>query len=92
MALVQSQTGRGRLLVPGGSPEPVIYALDIRVEGPSSLKAGRGTISGHVNTLTYAAAYGGALELENGFGLGIEISRIINNQADFVVSDPIPDR
>jgi hypothetical protein len=92
MSLVQSESGQGRLLVAGASPEPVAYALDIHTEGPAELKFGKGTINGDFTSLVHAAEFGGALELENGFGLGIEISRVIDNRADFVVSVPIPDR
>ena len=91
MSLIQSEIGQGRLLVAGASPEPVVYALDI-VAGPGRLKAGRGTLNGQFESLVHAAEFGGALELENGFGIGIQISRVIDGYADFVVSDPIPDR
>ncbi len=92
MTLIRSETGQGRLLVAGASPEPVIYALDIRVDTASELKSARGTLDGDFSSLIHAAEFGGALELESGFGLGIHISRIVNDRADFVVSDPIPDR
>lgn len=92
MPIVQSESGRGRLLVAGALPEPVVYALDIRTGGPADVKVGKGTISGHFSSLVHAAEFGGALELENGFGLGIQISRVIDDRADFIVSDPIPDR
>lgn len=92
MALVRSETGRGRLLVAGASPEPVTYAIDISTDGASALRTARGTLDGDFSSLIHAAEFGGALELESGFGLGIHISRIVQNRADFVVSDPIPDR
>jgi hypothetical protein len=92
MPLVRSETGRGRLLVAGASPEPVTYALDIRTDGAGALKSARGTLDGDFSSLVHAAEFGGALELESGFGLGIHISRVIDDRADFVVSDPIPDR
>ncbi len=92
MSLIRSETGRGRLLVAGATPEPVIYAIKISVDGESALKSARGTLDGDFSGLVHAAEFGGALELESGFGLGIHISRIIGGRADFVVSDPIPDR
>jgi hypothetical protein len=92
MTLIRSETGRGRLLVAGASPEPVTYAIDISVDTESALKSARGTLNGDFSSLIHAAEFGGALELESGFGLGIHISRIVDQRADFVVSDPIPDR
>ncbi len=92
MTLFRSETGRGRLLVAGASPEPVTYAINISKDVASELKTARGTLDGDFSSLVHAAEFGGALELESGFGLGIHISRVIDDHADFVVSDPIPDR
>lgn len=92
MQLIRSETGRGRLLAAGASPEPVIYDINIMVDSVSALRSARGTLSGDFSSLVHVAEFGGALELESGFGLGIEISRIVDSHADFVVSDPIPDR
>ncbi|MGE0665956.1 MAG: hypothetical protein AB7O49_05295 [Sphingomonadales bacterium] len=92
MGLIRSETGRGRLLVAGASPEPVTYDISISTDGASALRSARGTMDGDFSSLIHAAEFGGALELESGFGLGIHISRIVENRADFVVSDPIPDR
>lgn len=92
MPLFRSETGKGRLLVAGASPEPVTYAINISNDAASELKTARGTLDGDFSSLVHAAEFGGALELESGFGLGIHISRVIDGHADFVVSDPIPDR
>ena len=92
MALIRSETGQGRLLVAGASPEPVTYAIRISTDNVTELKTARGTIDGDFSSLVHAAEFGGALELESGFGLGIHISRVVDDHADFVVSDPIPDR
>lgn len=92
MAFIRSETGQGRLLVAGASPEPVNYAISISTDSVTEVKTARGTLDGDFSSLIHAAEFGGALELESGFGLGIHISRIVENRADFVVSDPIPDR